>query len=65
MLPRKRPALFSEHKEADHRWVYHAKYKSNNTSTFICVVADDTDVYILLLYVASQCQIHYTFVKEH
>ena len=47
--------LFSNHKEADHRLAFHVQYESNLGRT-VCVVADDSDVFILLLFTASQCQ---------
>ena len=46
------PLLYSEHKEADHRIACHAKYASdndNNENSSITIVADDTDIYILLI----------------
>ena len=48
------PSLCSSHKEADPRLVLHAVYASSNHNG-VCVVADDTDVYILLLYVSRRC----------
>ena len=35
------------HREADHRLAFHAKCSAASSDS-ICVVADDTDVYILL-----------------
>eukprot|EP00112_Aurelia_sp_Birch-Aquarium-sp1_P017225 Seg3972.2 transcript_id=Seg3972.2/GoldUCD/mRNA.D3Y31 product="hypothetical protein" protein_id=Seg3972.2/GoldUCD/D3Y31 len=48
------PSLCSSHKEADQRLALHAAYASSNHNG-VCVVADDTDVYILLLYVSRRC----------
>ena len=47
--------LFSNHKEADDRLAFHDQYESNLGRT-VCVVAGDSDVFILLLFTASQCQ---------
>ena len=52
------PLLYSEHKEADHRIASHAKYVSdndNNENSSITIVADDTDIYILLIRIACYC----------
>ena len=46
--------LNSTHREADHRLALHAKFASCPSGS-VCVVADDTDVYILLLHIASRC----------
>ena len=48
------PDLFSSHLEADDRIALHANYASS-PGTSVCVVANDTDVFILLLYIASGC----------
>ena len=53
------PLLYSEHKEADYRIASHAKYASdndNNENSSITFVADDTDVYILLIRIACYCR---------
>ena len=42
------PELFSIHREADHRLAFHAKCSADSGDS-ICVVADDTDVYILFI----------------
>ena len=41
------------HKEADHRLAFHAKCSADSGDS-ICVVADDTDVYVLLLFISNQ-----------
>ena len=46
--------LHSFHREADPRLALDAVYASSKHAG-TCVVADDTDVYILLLFVARQC----------
>ena len=54
------PLLYSKYKEADHRIASHAKYVSdndNNENTSITIVADDTDIYILMIRIACYC--HY------
>lgn len=48
------PELYSYHREADPRIISHAMFASSKYPT--CVVADDTDVFILLLFVASKCE---------
>ena len=49
------PEVHSFHREADPRLALHAVYASK-MHTGICIVADDTDVYILLLFVANSCE---------
>ncbi len=49
------PDLRSQHREADHRLAYHAVYAASKHSG-VCVVADDTDVFVLLLYVSAKCE---------
>ena len=49
--------LRSTHKEADHRIALHSVYASR-TADKVCVVSDDTDVYILLLFVSNKCDGH-------
>jgi len=46
------PELFSYQREADPRLAFHAVYSTATHNT--CVVADDTDVFILLLFVADK-----------
>ncbi len=48
------PDLSSQHKEADPRLAHHAVYASSRHSG-VCVVSDDTDVFVLLLFVAAEC----------
>ena len=48
-----KPELFSIHREADHRLAFHEKCSADSGDS-ICVVADDTDVYILLLFISNQ-----------
>ena len=43
-----KPELFSIHREADHRLAFHEKCSADSGDS-ICVVADDTDVYILFI----------------
>ena len=47
--------LFSNDKEENHRLAFHVQYESDLGRT-VCVVADDSDIFILLLFTASQCQ---------
>ena len=50
------PDLKSNHREAEPRIAVHAMFASSTEdSSAVCVVADDTDVYILLLYVSQYC----------
>ena len=50
------PNLKSNHKEADPRIALHTIFASStDKSTAVCVVADDTEIYILLLYVPQYC----------
>ena len=47
------------HKIADNRKAYYANYASDrddNESKAICIVADDTDIYILLCSIAYYCR---------
>ena len=46
------PELNSRHREADPKLAFHAVYAASIHAAF--VVADDTDVFILLLFVAAQ-----------
>ena len=49
------PELFSNHKEADPRLALHAVYASSIApNEAVCVVCDDTDVFIILLSIATQ-----------
>ena len=41
------------HREADHRLAFHAKCSADSGDS-VCVVADDTDVYILLIFISNQ-----------
>ena len=53
------PLMYSEHKEVDHRIASHAKYASdndNNKYSSITIVADDTDIYILLIRITCYCR---------
>ena len=51
------PAIFkdlcSSHREADYKLRMHAVYANQLHKRPLCVVADDTDVFILLLFVAQ------------
>ena len=50
------PNLKSNHREADPRIALHTVFASSiDESSAVCAVADDTDVYILLLYVSQYC----------
>ena len=50
------PELKSNHREADPRITLHTVFASlTDESSAVCVVADDTDIYILLLYVPQYC----------
>ena len=49
----------NEHKEANQRIAYQAKYASDrdeNKSNAICKFADDLDIYILLCNIAYHCR---------
>ena len=48
-----KPELFSMHREADHRLAFHAKCSADSGDS-VCIVADDTHVYILLLFISNQ-----------
>ena len=48
-----KPELFSMHREAGHRLAFRAKCSADSGDS-VCVVADDTDVYILLLFISNQ-----------
>ena len=49
--------LCSSHKEADQKLPMHAVYASQlHKITPACVIADDTDVFILLLFVAQHLE---------
>ena len=47
-------ALKSEHKEADHRTIYHTYFVSHQHES-IYIIDYDTDVLILLLYISRRC----------
>jgi len=47
--------LRSSHREADPRIAHHAVFAAKKHRE-TCVVADDTDVYVLLLFCAEQCE---------
>ena len=50
------PNLKSNHREADPRIALHTVFASStDDSSAVCVVADDMDVYILLLHVSKYC----------
>ena len=50
------PDIKSNHREADPRIALHTIFASStDDSSAVCVVADDTDVYIPLLYVSQYC----------
>ena len=50
------PDLKLNHREADPRIALHTVFASStDDSSAVCVVADDADVYILLLYVSQYC----------
>ena len=53
------PLLYSEHKEADHRIASRAKYASdndNNKNSSITTVADNTDIYMILIRIVCYCR---------
>ena len=52
------PLLYSEHKEENHRIASHDKYASdndNNENSSTIIVADDTNIYILLIRIPCYC----------
>ena len=50
------PDLKSNHRKADPRIALHTVFASStDDSSAVCVIADDADVYILLLYVSQYC----------
>ena len=50
------PDIRSNHREADPRIALHTVFASStNESSAVCAVAEDTDVYILLLYMSQYC----------
>ena len=46
--------LFSKHREADQKIPNHVLFAISPESS-VCVVSDDTDIYILMLYIAKHC----------
>ena len=46
--------LKSNHKEADHRTIHHTHFASNQHDS-VCIVADDSDILVLLLYISRRC----------
>ena len=53
------PLLCSEHKVEDHRITNHAKYggdNDDNKNCLITIIADDTDIYILLIRIVCCCR---------
>ena len=47
--------LFSLQREADPRIPLHVIYESSQSQSGICVVADDTDILVLLLFISPRC----------
>ena len=47
------PELFSMHREADHRLAFHTRC-STDSGDSVCIIADDTHVYTLLLFTSNQ-----------
>ena len=43
--------LKSNHKEADHRIIDHTHFASNQHDN-VCIIADDSDILVLLLYIS-------------
>ena len=64
----KKPIIFedicSSHKEADLKLPMHAVYASHLHKRPICVVADDTDVFILLLFVVQHFETTVFFCRR-
>ena len=56
--------LSSTHRVADHRMISHAVYASSICEP-VCIVADDTDIYILLLHIASKYSSTFFFQTRH
>ena len=50
------PDLDSNHREADQMIPMHAVHAGQSPERSVCVVADDTDIYLSLLYVSSQVE---------
>ena len=46
--------LFSNHREADQKIPNHVLFTISPESS-VCVISDDTDIYILMLYIAKHC----------
>ena len=46
--------LKSNHKEADHRIIHHTHFASDQHGN-ACIVADDSDILVLLLYISRRC----------
>ena len=58
------PELFSLQKEADGRIALHAEYESVHSVGDVCVIADDTDILILLLYIYGKCSAYQLYGME-
>ena len=56
--------LDSNHREADQKIPMHAVVAGKSTDNVICVVADDSDIYLSLLYVIRSKE-RYIFVREN
>ena len=46
--------LKSNHKEAEHRIIHHTHFTSHQHDS-VCIVADDSDILVLLLYISRRC----------
>ena len=55
--------LKSNHKEADRRIIHHTHLFQINIT--VCIVADDRDILVLLLYISRRCFFKYISVKGH
>ena len=55
--------LFSNHMEANQKITNHVLFASSPESS-VCVVSDETDIYILMLYIAKHCNKNMYFRQE-
>lgn len=55
--------LFSNHMEANQKITNHVLFASSPESS-VCVVSDETDIYVLMLYIAKHCNKNMYFRQE-
>ena len=57
--------LDSQHKEADQKIPMHALFAGQSSEDTVCMISDDTDVYLSLLYVSHCINAKVYFRREN